>query len=282
MNALVPLIAAFLQATSFTLDKEVLNLKRVNYRRYLVVSFPLIAFFSVVLWLGVRSPLPFSSMSVGIWLLLAFMVADIVVTNILFYRALQSDYLHELELWQLSFRIPAILVTALLFADERNGLIIVLALVSAVAVIWSHLNHTKLTIRRRTAPYILWGLVMAPVAAAVIKLLLRELHPVSLELLRMVPVAVVFWLMFRSAMKPIGTRSWLLLLLTNALTFTAGVLLLFGYQSLGIIATGLLFSVAPLLVYFFSLVFLGEPFVKKKFAAFVVVLVSITVAQVAR
>jgi drug/metabolite transporter (DMT)-like permease len=280
MNALLPLIAAVLQATSFTLDKAVLNLKRVDYRRYVLVSFPLIALFSIILWLVVQPPLDWASLEWTTWGLLAIMVADIVLANFLFYRALQSDWLNELELWMLTFRIPAILVVAFFFTDERDPLIIILSLISAFVVVWSHRDHTRLRIRRRTAPYVIWGLIMTPIAAVVIKKLLTTMDPVSLELARMVPVAVIFWLLYHTAMKPIGSRSWAMLVATNVFTFTAGVLLLFGYQSFGIIYTGLIFAISPLLVYAFSLIFLGEPFDRRKFIAFLVVLACILVAQV--
>lgn len=280
MNGLFPLIASVLQAASFTLDKTLLNLRKVDFRRYILISFPLIAGFAVILWLVVQPPMPLGSLHAGIWFFIGFMILDTVVTNSLFYRALQSDYLNELELWQLSFRIPAILLTALLFADERDPLIIGLAMLSAVAVFWSHLDHARLKIRRTTAPYIMWGLIMTPIAVAVLKLVLQEVHPVSLEVLRMVPVAVIVWFMYRSAMKPIGGKSWALLFTTNALTFTAGIIALFGYREFGIIATGLMLSITPLLVYVFSLAFLGEPFKPRRFAAFVVVLIAITVAAV--
>ena len=44
MNALLPLLAAFLQASSLTLDKAILSIRRMSYQTYIGFSFPLTFF----------------------------------------------------------------------------------------------------------------------------------------------------------------------------------------------------------------------------------------------
>lgn len=279
----LPVIAALLQASSFTLDKAVLNLKRVNWRRYLTVSFPLMGVLMAAAFFIRRPPVTLSLLTPTLLALLAGLILEIVITNILFYRALQHDNLTELRLWGLALKIPMILGIAYLFTDERNWATILLALVASVAVVWSHLDHARLRIHRHTAPYILWSLITYPLAIAGAKIALRSLDPIALETFRFIPVALIMFLLFHNSMKrPIGSVSWTFLLATNVLTTASGILLLYGYHSLGVIYTGLLFTLEPMLVYVFALVILGERFERKKFIGFVVVLLSIGAAQLLR
>jgi drug/metabolite transporter (DMT)-like permease len=64
------------------------------------------------------------------------------------------------------------------------------------------------------------------------------------------------------------------------LTSVAWILFYFSYQRSGIIYTILIFSLQPLLVYLASVFFLKESLYWKKAVAFIVVLLSIAVAQV--
>lgn len=272
--------AAILQAGSFALDKAILNLRKVDYRRYTLLSFPLIAILTGIGWCIIRPGTPLAALTTGImpWILLGTALAQII-SNILFYRALQNDTLNEIQLWSMFQRVPIIIVAGFLFADERNWFVLTLAIIAALAVVWSHTNHHRLVIRKRTAPYILWILLWAPIGAALSKIILRSLDPVTMELARSIPIALVFLLLYHSAARPIGARSWIYLLVTNLLTTTAWLLYYYGYQQLGIVRTILVFSIQPLLVYLGSLVLFRERFIVKRFIGFVVVLGSIIAAH---
>lgn len=85
--------------------------------------------------------------------------------------------------------------------------------------------------------------------------------------------------LFAKRLENIQCKGWILLLSINFLSAIAYVLLYFSYQVSGVIYSVLVFSLMPLLIYFCSLFFLKEPFHWKKAVAFVVVLVSIVIAQ---
>jgi drug/metabolite transporter (DMT)-like permease len=279
MNALFPIVAALLWAGSFALDKEILNMKRVNWRRYLLASFILLFVVHAAWFALIRPPWHWALLTGTFFLLLLVNTVRHVGANILYYRALQHDDLNELNLWSMFHSIPTIIVTGILFADERNWIVVIPALVASIAVVWSHTNHHKLVIRRRTAPYIIWSFISAPMGAIIAKILLREWHPVSLGLALHVALAVVFVALYHRSWKPVGTSSSLMLLLTNIMVGSASVLVMFGYQRLGVVYTVLLFSLHPILVNVFSSVFLGERITRKRSIGFAVVLASIVVAQ---
>lgn len=279
MSFLFPLIAAVLQAVSFTLDKVILSLKRINFRTYTGVSFPLSFLVNVVLFFVFRPLFP-PNWFIGYygWLLLTWIVIGFLI-NILFYRALDHDKLGEIETLSLLNSIPVIIVSGILFADERNFAIFIPALVASVAVVWSHWERHHVKIARDTLPYLCWSLTIAPISAIISKELLAVWNPIALEMVRTGALAALFLFMFRDAITSVPAKALRLLLLTNFLTTVAWVLFFFGYQRLGIVHTLLLFSLQPFLVYMASIFVLKERPSWKRSAAFVIVLVSIGAAE---
>ena len=104
-------------------------------------------------------------------------------------------------------------------------------------------------------------------------------NPIALEMVRTGALAALFLFVFRDAIIKIPVQALRLLIVTNVLTTVAWVLFYFGYQRLGIVHTLLLFSLQPFLVYLSSLFVLKERPSWKRTTAFVIVLVSIGIAE---
>lgn len=276
---LFPIVAAVLQAVSFTLDKAVLSLKRINFRTYTGVSFPLSFLVNLVLFFIFRPSFPADWFSgyYG-WLLLGAIAIGFIM-NILFYRALDHDKLGEIETLSLLNMIPVIVVSGIVFSDERNFAILLPALVASVAVVWSHWERHHIKIARDTLPYVCWSLVIAPLSAVISKELLIIWNPIALEMVRTGALAALFLFIFRDAITKVPAHALRLLIVTNAFTTVAWVLFYLGYQQLGIVRTLLLFSLQPFLVYMFSIFILKERPSWKRTAGFIIVLVSIGVAE---
>ena len=282
MTALFTLLAALLQASSFTLDKAILNIRRVNYRTYVAISFPLLFLVDLVAFSIFLPPIRISLLTGHLGLILYATLGIATVTNLLFYRALAHDHLSEMQTVSLIAQAPIIITAGVLFTDERNLALIIPALIASLALVWSHWEGHRLVFKRGTLPYILWILVTAPLMAAWAKVLLTHWHPITLITIRHGIMALVLGPWYFARKTPVPRRAWTFLLLTNVLSAVASILYFTSYQRLGIIYTVLLFSLEPLLVYFFSLLFLREPFIKKKFVAFLVVILSIVIAQLMR
>jgi len=268
-----------LQAGSFTFDKVVLSMRRVTFKTYTGVSFPLIFLITLVIFTIFRPPLSFELFSGNLlWLILAS-IGLTIVTNLIFYRALDDDKLSEIQTLDLLRSIPVIIFASIIFTSERNFTVVIPALIASLAVIWSHWEHHHFKIAKNTLPFLIWSLSVAPVGAAVSKILLENWNPISLELIRSGAVALVLGpLFFRYAQK-ISAKAFSILLVTNILTSVAWILFYFSYQRSGIVYTLLVFSIQPLLVYLASVFFLRESIHWKKVVAFAVVLVSIMTAQ---
>lgn len=276
---LFPIIAAVLQATSFTLDKVILSLRHIDFRTYTSISFPFTFLVTLTVFLIFRPPFDSDLLWGYPGFLLFISVAGSFITNILFYRALDRDKLGEIEILDLLRAIPVIVFSSVIFTDERQSAILFPALVASTAVIWSHWEQHHFKIARATLPFFLWSLAIAPVSAVIAKILLQIWNPISLQLVMNGILAALFILLFRKHMMNANPKALRFLLITNILTTTAWILFYFGYQKLGIIHTLLLFSLQPFLVYLTSIFILKERPSWKRNTAFVIVLISIGVAE---
>ena len=276
---LFPIAAAVLQAVSFTLDKVVLSVKKVDFRTYTGVSFPLSFLVNLILFFFFRPLFPPNGFMGYYGLLLLASIVIGFLINILFYRALDHDKLSEIETLDLLRVFPVIIISSMVFADERNFGILIPALVASAAIVWSHWERHHIKIARDTLPYFIFSLALAPVSAGISKELLTVWNPVALEMVRTGALAATFLFVFRDAITKIPVKALHLLLITNIFTTIAWVLFYVGYQWLGIVHTLLLFSLQPFLVYMSSIFILKERSSWKRTVGFVIVLVSIGVAE---
>lgn len=279
MNFIIPALAAVSQSASFLMDKAALRVRGMTFGGYLGMSFPLLFVFSLVLLVVFAPPFPrelFAWPMSGIFGLSAFLI---IIMNVVFYRAMAKDEMQELEVLELLERIPAILVTAAVFSDERSPVIVGAALASSLAIAWSHWTGKKFSIKRTSLQFILLGFITAPVRVGLTKILLTAWSPVSLEIARNAIFSAVLWPAYRHDMQAVPRRAAFMVIGANVLTFAAAILGHMSYQLSGVVYTILLMSLQPFLVYLGAVFFLGERFHPRKFAAFLVVLASILAVQ---
>ena len=278
MDLIFPILSAVLQAASFSLDKVILSFKKIDFRGYIGVSFPLIFFINLLIFFTFDPPISRELIYKTFWWLFAS-VALTIASNVIYYRALKRDKLSEMEVIGLLTALPVIIFSGLAFSDERNYFILIPALIASAAIVWSHLKKGHLLIKKDTLPFLIWSLTMAPLAAAVSKILLSDWNPISLEMLRMGAVTAAVAPFFQKQVKTISAHAIWFLVLTNVLTSIAWILFYFSYQRLGIVYTMLLFSIQPILVYFAAIFILKEKIDRKKIIAFAIALLSIAIAQ---
>jgi len=279
MYALFPVFAAILQAGSFTLDKITLLQKRVTFRTYTSLSFPLSFLVTLGIFFAIRPP--FSTdlfFGTFFWLLLGSILLKFF-GNLIFYRALDRDGLGEMQIVELMVAIPVIIVTSILFTDERTMALVIPALVAASAVLWSHWERRHFRMKKSTRTFLLFSFFGAPLGAALSKMLLTQWHPVSLELVNSALISLLLAPYFFQSIGRVQKNTFRYLLATNVLTTIAWILFYTSYQQLGVVYTLLLFSLQPLLVYASSVFILKEKIQPKKVIAFGVVLVCIGAAQ---
>lgn len=196
MNFIFPILATILQAGSFTLDKVVLSVRRVSFKTYTGISFPLIFFITLIIFLIFQPPLSLSLFSGKLlWLILLSILLTITV-NLVFYRALDAGRLGEIQTIDLLKNIPIIILASFIFTAERNFIVIFSALTASVAIIWSHWQKGHFQIAKHTAPFLFCALAISPLQAVISKELLNIWNPISLELVRSGAIALILGPLF--------------------------------------------------------------------------------------
>ncbi|MBI2024057.1 EamA family transporter [Candidatus Giovannonibacteria bacterium] len=280
MNFFLPVLAAFLQASSFTLDKVILSIKKIDFRTYTGISFPLIFVINLIIFFLIKPPLTYEMIFGKLFWYILASIFLMIIGNIIYYKALGKDKLSEIEVIGLITVLPVIIFSSLIFSDERKLGIIIPALIASLAMIWSHWKGGKFVLKRDTLFFLLLYLVTSPIRTFIIKILLETWNPISLELLHAGVTAAVLTPLYRKSYSAVTLKAFSLLVLTNLLTAVAWILFYFSFQASGIVYTVLLFSLQPLLVYMASIFLLKEKTDHKKTIAFIIVLISITVAQI--
>ena len=280
MALLIPLIASVLQSASFCLDKVILSVKKATYKQYLVVSFPLITLFTFVIFLIFKPEINSEIFLAKNLLLIIISIAITIASNLIFYNALKKDFLSEIQTIELLKNFPLIIFAALIFPDERNYITIVLAIISAAAIAWSHHEKKRFRISHTTVILLLWNLFISPFRGIISKALLETWNPITLQLVTDGLIGLILFAAFFKTIKKTPKGAIPYLIITNILTSIAWILYYYSYQASGIVYTVLIFSLQPILVYLASLIFFKEKFNYKKFASFIIILAAIILAQI--
>ncbi|MBI2063976.1 MAG: DMT family transporter, partial [Candidatus Yanofskybacteria bacterium] len=168
-----------------------------------------------------RPPLSFDLLAGNLWWLLLTSIGMTIVTNLIFYRALDDDRLGEIQTLDLLHNIPIIIFSSFIFTDERNFAVIIPAFIASIAVFWSHWEHHHFKIAKHTLPFLVWSVSTASVGASISKILLASWNPISLELVRSGAMALILGSLFFKYAGKISFKSFLLFLATNILTSIA-------------------------------------------------------------
>jgi drug/metabolite transporter (DMT)-like permease len=280
MSFIIPIIASILQAGSFTLDKTILSIKRVTHKTYIGISFPLIALITLIIFLIFRPELSLNLFAGKFFWLILASIFIAIITNLLYYNALKSDLLSEMQTISLLRNIPLIIFAAIIFPVERNFFIIFLALIATTSIVWAHWQRGHFQIAKKTLPFMLWTLIAAPFAGIIAKSILEIWNPISFQLIQNSVIGILFLFLFSKNIKHAPIKSIPLLLLTNILSAIAWILYLFSFQISGIVFTVLIFSLQPLLVYISSIIFLKEKIHWKKLTSFIIIIITIALSQI--
>ena len=279
MNFLFPILSAILQAGSFTLDKVILSFRNINYKTYNTISFPLLFIITGIIFLIFHPSLSLKNFSGHQWLLVLALAIIGFIGSIILYRALDHNYLGEVQTIGLLQNIPLVVLPAIIFADERKIFVIIAALIASGAIIWSHWEKNKIKFGKYNLSYVAYSLLLVPLASLVTKQLLITWHPISLYLINAAILTLAFIPFLAKERDKISPKIFFFFVATNLLSVTAALFYYFSYQRSGIIYTTLLYSLKPLLVYFASLLILKESIHWKKIVAFGVVLASIIASK---
>lgn len=278
---LIAVIASISQAGSQTIDKFIVSKQKINFKLYLVSSYIIISLLALPLFIFFGSIQPQALETWWIFLLVLGIIFTTAV-NIIYYRALQHEKITQLQPVTLLAPLFTVLVAGFFLPEERNYLIIGLAIISSLALVWAHFDIKKHNLKfdKYVLSLLLFSILVSPFSAIITKKLLTVYDPFAFEFIRTALAIPIFYIILRPSFKPLKKKNPTFLILTNVLTTAAWILVLFSYKWIGIIQTTLIFNLSPLLVCLFASKYLKEKMKPKEIIALVIILACVTISQV--
>jgi len=274
----LPIIGAFLEATGMILEKRMLKLKKFNYKNYVVYGFLGIVLimmpFLYFIWQVETEAFKFWNL-----IIFLFIVFVSVLGNLFSCYALKRENISEFEPAWLMLPLFTVILAAIFYASERNIAIFILALVASITLAATHVKRHHLRFNRYMTAAVLSSLFFS-IELVASKPILGYYSPFSFYFLRCLFVFAVTFLIFRPSFKAIDKKSGALIGLIAVIWVFYRVIIYYGYIFWGIVYTTVLFTLSPVLMLLFAVVFLKEKPTIRQVIANSVILICVILALV--
>ena len=272
----IPIIGAFLEGVGMTIEKRTLKLKEINYKNYttyvflalVLVMLPLIFFF----W-----KLDPQAYQLKNLLIFSSVVLFSILANLLIFYSLKRETLTEIEpirLMQPLFTIVLAFAFSFIFdgiyANEKNYEVLILALIASMTLIASHIKKHHLVYDKYIIAALIGSFLFA-VELVISKLILSYYSSLTFYFLRCLFIFLITFIIFKPKMN-LKPKTSILLLITGAIWVIYRLILYWGYLSLGIVFTTILFILGPIFIYVFARIFLKEKITWKQVVSSIVII----------
>lgn len=249
-------------AGGVAIDKILLCKEKLPIRIFMPLLFIFLAIITAFL-LPSYGAINWQNFTFKYFLIFVLLIFVVVVWNKFYYRGIQRESLHELELIMLLSPLATIILAMIFLPSERNFGIFLAGVIASIAFIWSRLkrHHLKLSV---TAKGTILAMLLMSFESVLIKMLLDVFSPASLYFIRTFVVAIVFYLMYKPSFR--GTSPGLAFLTVISALFGVMQMVLkyYGFKDLGVIETTIVLLLGPFMVYAFSYFYFHEKSSYKK------------------
>ncbi|MDP2925135.1 MAG: EamA family transporter [Nanoarchaeota archaeon] len=278
----IPIIGAILEGAGNIIDKKIVITHNVNYKNCTVYGFlalvlimlPLTFFFWEI------KPEAYSIPNLLIFMSVVFFS---ILANLLVFYSLKREKVTELEpirLMQPLFTILLAFIFSFFFAayyTERKYSILLLALIASISLIASHVKKHHLVLNKYITAAILGSLFFA-VELVISKAILPYYSSLTFYFLRCLLIFLITAFIFHPDIKSIKNKTKLLMLLSGAIWVSYRWILYYGYLSLGIVFTTILFILGPIFIFIFARIFLKEKIYLRHIIASIIIIACIIAA----
>jgi drug/metabolite transporter (DMT)-like permease len=276
---ILPFFGALLEALCMTIEKKVLRKHKMDYRNYSVYGFlamvlvmiPFIFFF----WRVDIGALKLTSI-----LIFLSVIGISVLANIFGLYSLKREKVTEIEPIRLMQPLFTILLAFIfsffftIYAGERNPLVLLLALIASVALVLSHVEKHHLKLNKYLIAAIASSFFFS-LELVISRSILDFYSPLSFYFFRCLFIFIVCWIIFHPSIKTIKNKTRLLIFLGAISAVIYRVIVYYGFLTLGIVFTTILFIVAPIFVYIFAKIFLKEKIKLRQIIASIIIIACV-------
>jgi drug/metabolite transporter (DMT)-like permease len=287
----IPIIGAMLEAIGSILDKKILNNKHVNFKNYTSYGFLAIVLVMIPFSLFFLKIWPNAFTPINLFIYSIIIVAS-VCANILMCYALKRENLTILEPIRLMQPLFTILIAFILsffiiaYENERNLLLLFLAIIASISLIISHVKKHHLTLDKYIIAAIAGNLLFA-FELAMSKFLIPAFsdfytslsYSFTFYITRCFFIFVISFFIFRPKFSSFPKKVILPTLIVSAIWAVYRVILYYGYATYGVVKTTILLSVlAPIFIYIAARIFLKEKITLKNIISSIVIITCVIIA----
>lgn len=278
----IPILGAILDGAGTILDKTIVMKHRINYKNYTVYGFLALVLVMLPLTFFIWEIKP-GAYSVFNLLIFMSVVLFSILANLLTFYSLKRKEITELEPIRLMQPLFIVLLAFIfsfffeIYSSERKYSILILALIASTALILSHIKKHHLNFNK----YILAALIGSfffAMELVISKTILQYYSSLTFYFLRCLLIFLISAFIFHPSIKSLENKTKILMFLSGITWVTYRLVLYYGYSTLGIVFTTMLFILGPIFIYLFARIFLKEKITLRHIISSVIIIICIITA----
>ncbi len=278
----IPIIGALALASGTVFQRKILKQNAISIKKYFVMEFIAISLVMLPLIYFFWEIKPEAFQLKNIILFSAVIVASILA-NIFAFKSMKWEKINNIEpakvLEPLFVILFAILFSFFFEGFDRNPKILVPAILSVFALIFSHVKKRHLDFNKYFI-FALIGSFFFALELILSKLILDYFHPITFYFLRCFILAIFGIVIFHPSFKNIKTKTKFYALIIGAIWVVFRIITYWGYLKLGVIFTTLIMMLGPVFVYLFAHIFLKEKYNWKNILVSAIIIASVVYATI--
>ena len=271
----LPILGALAEGIGITIEKKILRKHKINPKNFIVYSFlaiilvmiPLIYFFWDI------QPEAFQLKNI---LIFVFIILVSILANFFLFYGLKRETVTEIEPIRLMQPLFIILLALMVYPAERKLSFVILALIASITLVLSHVekHHLKFDKYIRAA---LLGSFLFAVELVASKAILSYYSSITFYFIRCLFVFLITLVIFKPTFQ-LSKKTEILFLISGAIWVFYRIILYWGYVTLGVVFTTILFILAPIFVYAFAKIFLKEKIKLKQIISSIIIIACVVAA----
>ena len=217
-------------------------------------------------------------------MLLTIVVLSVLANYFMVYSLKRVD-LSEIEPIRLMQPLLTILIAFFLsfffviYESEKNTSILILSLVASSALVLAHIKKSHLSFSKYDISAMLGSFLFA-LELALSKFILHYYNSVTFYFIRSLLVFLLILVVFHPRLDTLKTKTKFLIFLSGAIWVVYRIILYYGYSTLGIVFTTMLFILGPIFIYLFAWMFLKEKITWRQVVSSVVIIGCVVTALI--
>lgn len=274
----IPIFGALALASGTILEKMILRRKTLDIRLYQVLSFlAIIAVMVPFIWFFWH--VDSGALEVKNIIIFGIIILFSIIANILTFYSMKWEKVTNLEPARILEPLFVVLLAILFsfFAEgmyDRNANIIIPALLSASALIFSHVKKHHLNFNKYFMAAIFGSLFFA-MELVTTRLILEYYSSLTFYFIRCLSVFIISLAVFHPKLKGLDKKVKWQIFIVASIWVIYRIIIYYGYVNMGVIFTTLIIMIAPVFVYIFAWKFLKEKLDWKNIVAAIIIVGSV-------